>query len=167
MSSDKRENANIDSARDAELIDSIKNSYAPDRLAPKRRVALEEDLWRRVGARRRQRMLIPGLVTAATAVAVVWQLAAPSGQTADVDSPLVASVQIAKTSVPVAVIAAAGEATVVDSLQARPSVEAADDSWESELLDPGTILNSEAGKGADHGELPPVYEAIVLAFLDY
>jgi hypothetical protein len=58
--------------RERDLIDAIRDAYAPSRLVPSRRVALEKELWERIERRNRRPLLRPMLAVVTFAAAVLW-----------------------------------------------------------------------------------------------
>ncbi len=181
-------------AADARLVERIRSAYRPRPLEPARRVALEDDLWRRIEQRRRRTAVLPGLVVATAAMAAVfWWAPEPTGLSnfpgvepaMDVAGLPVAPVPTedsAQASTPAGADHGEGDKVVAAAARPKPvaretpepapvrAVAAATaerpDPWESRLFDPGLALVGVGAPDPDDESLPPVYEAIALAFLD-
>jgi hypothetical protein len=67
--SDDRTHENTD---DHGLIDRVGDAYAPQRLAPSARYALERDLWARIESRRRRAFFRPVLAMVTVVATVLW-----------------------------------------------------------------------------------------------
>jgi len=118
---------------DDRLVERIKAGYAPQRLAPSRRVALEQDLWTRIEKRRQATGFRPVALVVTFAAAVLWF--APAWLGVDTAAP--------KGSPAVLVVAA------VD-----------DDAWEYDLLYPNDAPSTALEAAADDERLPEDYRAI-------
>lgn len=206
MDTTKNDTANNDEA----FLAQLREEFTPNPLSPARRVALEEDLSRRIHRRwPRPTLLASAVLSAGLAAVLVWvaipqPVTAPVTQTAGLATPTrdpaneVGSVSVGSTALQQMAKGTASTERASDSVNAKKSVNTAATAtaaakpsaaanpstpespepeaapapsiWDYDLVDPTSL----AARAQDNdrpvfaGErLPPEYEAIALAFLDY
>jgi hypothetical protein len=123
----------MSSARDDRLIARIAAAYAPRRLEPARRVALEQELWTRIEKRKCSAGFRPVAAAVTFAAAVLWF--APAWLGTEAATP--------ETSSPALVVAAADV-----------------DAWEYDILYPDDAPDAALEVVADDERLPEDYRAI-------
>jgi len=118
---------------DDRLVERIAASYAPPRLGPNRRVALEQELWERIEKRKQGAGLRPLAAVVTCAAAVLWF--APAWLGIEASAP---------TASPPALVVAAVDV----------------DAWEYDLFYPDDAPNAVLDVAADDERLPEDYRAI-------